>query len=78
MALAAVLAAVALLSGCGRGRHRVLDVAYVSAPQAALRDQIAAIYNRVGNVKNGERVEVLEPREAVRPGPHGHRDGRLD
>ena len=60
MVLAAVLAAVPLLSGCGRGRHRVLDVAYVSAPQAALRDQIAAIYNRVGNVKNGERLEVLE------------------
>ena len=42
------------------GRHRVLEVAYVSAPQAALRDQVAAIYNRVGNVKNGERVEVLD------------------
>jgi SH3-like domain-containing protein len=38
----------------------VLEVAYVSAPQAALRDQVAAIFNRVGNVKNGERVEVLE------------------
>jgi hypothetical protein len=38
----------------------VLEVAYVSAPQAALRDQVAALYNRVGNVKNGERVEVLE------------------
>ncbi len=45
---------------CGRGHHRVLDVAYVSAPQAALRDQVAAMYNRVGNVKNGERVEVLD------------------
>ena len=32
----------------------------MSAPQAALRDQVAAIFNRVGNVKNGERVEVLE------------------
>jgi SH3-like domain-containing protein len=32
----------------------------VSAPQVGLRDQVAAIYNRVGNVKNGERVEVLE------------------
>jgi hypothetical protein len=49
-----------LASGCGRGRHRVLEVAYVSAPQVGLRDQVAAIYNRVGNVKNGDRVEVLE------------------
>jgi uncharacterized protein YgiM (DUF1202 family) len=46
--------------GCRGGRRRVLEVAYVSAPQAALRDQVAAIYNRVGNVKNGERVDVLE------------------
>ena len=38
----------------------MLEVAYVSAPQAALRDQVAAIFNRVGNVKNGERVEVLD------------------
>jgi len=38
----------------------VLEVAYVSAPQAALRDQVATIYNRVGNVKNGERVEVVD------------------
>jgi SH3-like domain-containing protein len=54
------LAALLSLAGCSRGRHRVLEVAYVSAPQAALRDQVAAIYNRVGNVKNGERVDVLE------------------
>src|SRR6266852_157341 len=60
LALVVMLAAVLLLPGCGRGRHRVLEVAYVSAPQAALRDQVAAIFNRVGNVKNGERVEVLE------------------
>ncbi len=55
-----VMAAMLLLPACGRGRHRVLEVAYVSAPQAGLRDQVAAIYNRVGNVKNGERVEVLD------------------
>src|ERR1700674_4377439 len=58
--LVLVVLAALLLPGCGRGRHRVLEVAYVSAPQAALRDQVAAIFNRVGNVKNGERVEVLE------------------
>ncbi len=48
------------IASCGRNRHRVLEVAYVSAPQAALRDQVAAIFNRVGNVKNGERVEIID------------------
>lgn len=38
----------------------MLEVVYVSAPQAALRDQVAAIYNRVGMVKNGERLEVID------------------
>ena len=56
------VAAIFLLafSSCNRGRHRVLEVNYVSAVQATLRDQVATIYNRVGTVKNGERVEVLE------------------
>ena len=55
-----LLAASLALPACTRRGHRVLEVAYVSAPQASLRDQVAAIYNRVGNVKNGERVEVLD------------------
>jgi SH3-like domain-containing protein len=49
-----------LLPGCGRGRGRVLEIVYVSAPQAILRDQVAAIYNKTGVVKNGEAVQVLE------------------
>lgn len=53
-------ALIALLSGCKRRGHRVLEVEYVSAPQAVLRDQVAQIYNRVGNVKNGERLEVID------------------
>ena len=59
LAAVLVLAGAVGLAGC-RNRHRVLEVAYVSAPQAALRDQVAAIYNRVGNVKNGERVEIID------------------
>ena len=60
MAMVLALGMSAMLAACGHGRHRVLEVAYVSAPQAALRDQVSAIFNRVGNVQNGERVEVLE------------------
>src|SRR5215467_3218335 len=58
--LATALALAITLGACGRGRHHILEVAYVSAPQATLRDQVAAIYNRVGTVKNGERVEILD------------------
>lgn len=49
-----------MFSGCGRHRQRVLEVDYVSAPQVTLRDQLAQVYNKVGTVKNGERVEVLD------------------
>jgi hypothetical protein len=48
------------LSACNRKGHRVLEVNYVSVVQATLRDQLSTIYNRVGTVKNGDRVEVLE------------------
>jgi SH3-like domain-containing protein len=54
------LGAVLVLPGCGRGRGRVHELAYVSAPQAILRDRVAAVYNKTGAVKNGERVEILE------------------
>jgi SH3-like domain-containing protein len=56
------LAALFLLgfSACNRRGRHALEVNYVSAAQATLRDQVATVYSRVGTVKNGERVEVLE------------------
>jgi SH3-like domain-containing protein len=62
LALALALAAALFLGpcACNRRGHRVLEVNYVSASQASLRDQVATVYNHVGTVKNGERVEVLE------------------
>jgi SH3-like domain-containing protein len=56
----ALLLACAVLSACGRGKGRVLEVMYVSAPQAFLRDRVAAVYNKTGTVKNGDRVDVLD------------------
>lgn len=53
-----LLIALVLLSGCSRGR-KVEETAYVSAPQAFLRDQVAAVYAKTGTVKNGEAVQVL-------------------
>ena len=48
------------ITSCNRRGRRVIEVNYVSASQAGLRDQVSTMYNRVGMVKNGERVEVLE------------------
>jgi SH3-like domain-containing protein len=55
-----VLVLVLGLCACNRGRAKVLEVVYVSAPQAALRDRVAAVYDKVGIVKNGDRVEVID------------------
>lgn len=53
------LAALVALPGCGR-RGRSHEIAYVSAPQAFLRDRVAAVYGKTGIVKNGDRVEILD------------------
>jgi SH3-like domain-containing protein len=55
-----LLAACVCLSACNRGGGRVLQIAYVSVPQAILRDHVSAVFNKTGVVKNGERLEVLD------------------
>jgi len=47
------------LAACNRGTGGA-EYAYVAAPQVSLRDRVSAVYNKVGEVKNAERVEVLE------------------
>jgi SH3-like domain-containing protein len=49
-----------VFSGCGRGRGRVQEIAYVSAPQSILRDHVSAVFTKTGVVKNGDRVQILE------------------
>ncbi len=58
--LPALLVAISIFStGCNRVHH-AKEIAYVSATQAVLRDQVSAVYNKTGTVTNGERVEVLD------------------
>ena len=49
-----------LFPGCNRGRGRVQEIAYVSVPQAILRDHVSAVFSKTGVVKNGDRVQILE------------------
>jgi SH3-like domain-containing protein len=49
----------ALLAGCAR-HERVLETDYVSAPEVILRDHLAAVFEKTGSAKNGDRVDVLD------------------
>jgi SH3-like domain-containing protein len=49
----------ASFAGCAR-RERVLETDYVSAPEVVLRDHLAAVFEKTGTAKNGDRVDVLD------------------
>ena len=58
--LAAALVLLTLASACKRATLVQHQYMYVSAPETSLRDRVATMYNKIGTVHNGDRLEVLE------------------
>jgi uncharacterized protein YgiM (DUF1202 family) len=58
--LAVILLLLAFSAACKRQSMTHHDYMYVSAAETSLRDRVATMYNKMGTVHNGDRVEVLE------------------
>ncbi len=70
---------LALGAGCKRQGLAHHEYMFVSAPETSLRDRVAMLYNKVGTVHNGERVEVLErQRRFLRVRTDGGQEGWIE
>lgn len=58
--LAAYLILAMVVAGCKSEFSGKAEYVYVAAPEAALRDRVATIYNKTGTVHNGDRLQVVE------------------
>jgi SH3-like domain-containing protein len=47
-------------AGCKHAKLETHEYMYVSAAETSLRDRVATLYGKVGTVRNGDRVEILE------------------
>ncbi|MGC2108929.1 MAG: SH3 domain-containing protein [Candidatus Korobacteraceae bacterium] len=77
--LAAALASLMLASACKRQALTHHEYMYVSAAETSLRDRVATMYNKVGTVHNGDRVEILEKqRRFLRVRTAGGQEGWIE
>ena len=79
ISLALGLATLLFCAGCKRQALSHHEYMYVGAAETSLRDRVATMYNKVGAVHNGDRVEVLErQRRFVRVRTAGGQEGWIE